>query len=643
MSKRINKRILFTGIGRRVELIQAFREAALVLNKDLRIYGTDIDLTAPALVFCDEQRKVPHMKNPAYIPSLLDICKAEAIKGKAIDLIIPTIDTDLLVLSENKEKFEAVGTQVLISDADKIRICRDKNLTFQFFTKECTLRSPKPVTDLNDWKKYNFGYPAFIKPKDGSSSINAYKVNNEEELRLYASRIDGYIIQPFIRGREYTIDIFCDWNGNPVYIVPRERLQIRAGEVLKTRIDLDQRLIEECYRLCSVFKPCGSLAVQVIREEHGNEEGQNEQEKQGPQTATDWFIEINPRFGGGSPLSMKAGAKSAEAILRLLAGEKLSFSNKDIIDGAVYSRFDQSVSVPVCLSSGTNAISSSISTWEHGKIKGVIKGIIFDLDDTLYSEKEYVKSGFKAVSDYLGGFYEERLWHFFELGRPAIDELLKELRREAEKIKVLEIYRSHKPSIHLYPDVLETIAELKRSNIKIGLITDGRPEGQRNKITALGLENCSSASLCSLGSSSDYSFTSLFDDVIITDELGGIQFRKPCDIAFRMLLTRWKLSANEVAYVGDNVNKDFQAPNQLGMKSIWFKNKDGLYTQVIAGNDNLKNTSYVNRVDYTIGSISQIKEILPPPRKDVIKKQNILSLPHIQIPCFMVLQRRRAA
>ncbi len=355
INKRITKRILFTGVGRRVELIQAFREAALVLNKDLRIYGTDIDLTAPALVFCDEQRKVPHMKNPAYIPSLLDICKAEAIKGKAIDLIIPTIDTDLLVLSENKEKFEAVGTQVLISDADKIRICRDKNLTFQFFTKECTLRSPKPVTDLNDWKKYNFGYPAFIKPKDGSSSINAYKVNNEEELRLYASRIDGYIIQPFIKGREYTIDIFCNWNGKPIYIVPRERLQIRAGEVLKTRIDLDQRLIEENKKLCEHFKPCGPMAVQVIREEHGNqreehrnEEEQEKQEEQGSQTVTDWFIEINPRFGGGSPLSMKAGAKSAEAILKLLDDEEVppyAESFRRIEDGAIYSRFDQSVCI----------------------------------------------------------------------------------------------------------------------------------------------------------------------------------------------------------------------------------------------------------------------------------------------------------
>ena len=66
-------------------------------------------------------------------------------------------------------------------------------------------------------------------------------------------------------------------------------------------------------------------------------------------------------------------------------------------------------------------------------------------------------------------------------------------------------------------------------------------------------------------------------DFIITDELGGSQFRKPCEIAFRIMMTRWKLNASEIVYVEDNPAKDFQAPQQLGMKSIWFKNEDGLY------------------------------------------------------------------
>ena len=287
---------------------------------------------------------------------------------------------------------------------------------------------------------------------------------------------------------------------------------------MKTRICLDKTMIEESRNLCSAFKPCGPMTVQLIRDDAG----------------VDWFIEINPRFGGGAPLSMKAGARSAEAILKLLDGEDAG--DYQITDGSIYSRFDQSV----CIREG----------------KGTIKGVIFDLDDTLYSEKEYVKSGFKAVSDYLGGGYEDRLLAFFEAGKPAIDELLRGLGRQSEKDVVLNIYRSHKPDIHLYPGVAEMIEELKAKGIKVGIITDGRPEGQRNKIKTLGLN---------------------VDDIIVTDELGGVQFRKPCDIAFRMMSTRWRLNPANIVYVGDNPAKDFQAPQQLGMKYLVFNNSNGLY------------------------------------------------------------------
>lgn len=502
--------ILFTGVGRRIELLQAFRNAALVLNKDLRIFGADMEGTAPALAYCDCVRRVVGMKDPTYIEELLKICVADHI-----DLLIPTIDTDLLVLSQNKNRFEEIGTKAMISDPKMIQICRDKNNTFQFFV-DCSLHAP---VSINDWKAYKGNFPAFIKPKDGSSSINAFRVENEEELEVYAGQIQDYIVQPFVEGKEYTIDILCDWGGEPIYIVPRERVQIRAGEVLKTKITMDQTMIEEGKVLCKVFKPCGPITVQLIRDAAN----------------IDWYIEINPRFGGGAPLSMKAGAHSAEAILKMMDDEKVGYCT-DIADGAVYSRFDQSV----CITEGRNKI----------------RGVIFDLDDTLYSEKEYVRSGYKAVSEYLGGGFEEKLWDYFKAGKPAINELLKELGKEQNKAEVLTVYRSHKPLIHLYPGVREMIEKLRASGIRVGIVTDGRPEGQRNKLEALGLK---------------------VDDVIITDELGGTQFRKPCDIAFRILATRWRMLYEEIVYIGDNPTKDFKAPEQLGMKSIYFMNEDGLY------------------------------------------------------------------
>ena len=378
-------KILVTGVGRRIELMQAFRQAAQVLNIDLKLYGADMAGTAPALAFCDYTRRVCGMRDTDYIPQLLKICENDGI-----DLVMPTIDTDLLLLSQHAEQFSEIGTKVMISASDKIAVCRDKNKTADFF-EQCGLKTPRTV---NDYHKYAGPYPCFIKPKDGSSSINAYKVNDEEELKVYADVVDDYIVQPFIEGTEYTVDIFCDFEGNPIYITPRIRLAVRSGEVLKTEICMDEKIISEIKQLISVFKPCGPMTVQLIRQKT---------------TGDDYFIEINPRFGGGAPLSMKAGAKSAEAILRILSDEKLSYQ-KQINDHAIYSRFDQSV----CVS--------------HGNGGQPIKGVIFDLDDTLYSEKDYVRSGYKAVAGYLGNAnYADRLWQYFLDGKQAIDELLTEI------------------------------------------------------------------------------------------------------------------------------------------------------------------------------------------------------------------------
>ena len=327
-------KILFTSVGRRVELMQAFRKAADELKSsgelkdDLTIIGADITDTAPALYFCDETRIVPRIKDKSYIPVLLEICQEEAV-----DCLIPTIDTDLLLLAEKKRHFESIGTKVLISAANKVRLCRDKNFTADYF-RSLGLKSPRPVNSVEKYEseleKGCVGFPAFIKPKDGSSSIDAYKVDNLEDLKLYAEKIGDYIIQPFIAGREYTIDIFCDYEGNPVYITPRERLAVRAGEVLKTKITQDDTMIAEMQVLISDFKPCGQITVQLIREET---------------TGDDYYIEINPRFGGGAPLSIKAGADSAKAVIRMLNGEKLKYVEKAAKDGAVYSRFDQSICV----------------------------------------------------------------------------------------------------------------------------------------------------------------------------------------------------------------------------------------------------------------------------------------------------------
>lgn len=185
-----------------------------------------------------------------------------------------------------------------------------------------------------------------------------------------------------------------------------------------------------------------------------------------------------------------------------------------------------------------------------------LDAVIFDLDDTLYSETEYVRSGYKKIADKLGmPELEEELWSAFERHEPAVDVVLGKHGLSNRKSEALRLYRNQAPDVHLYPGVRKMLKQIKASKI-IAIITDGRPEGQRAKLKALGLENI---------------------PFIITDELGGEEYRKPNSRAFRLMLEWLKTSPENVAYVGDNVHKDFIAPKKLGMRCIWFRNKDGLY------------------------------------------------------------------
>lgn len=191
-----------------------------------------------------------------------------------------------------------------------------------------------------------------------------------------------------------------------------------------------------------------------------------------------------------------------------------------------------------------------------------LRAVIFDMDDTLYGEKEYVRSGYRQIAKLLPRIQnaEEKLWKLFEEKKPAIDELLKQEGLDSEELKqeCLKTYRCQTPEIHLYRGVAELLAELRNQGFLLGIITDGRPEGQRAKIKALGLEG-------------------MVDEIIVTDELGGVEFRKPNPASFQAMKEKLDVEYSRMCYVGDNIKKDFIAPQKLGMRCIWFKNQDGLY------------------------------------------------------------------
>ncbi|MXP74776.1 HAD-IA family hydrolase [Lachnospiraceae bacterium WCA-9-b2] len=185
-----------------------------------------------------------------------------------------------------------------------------------------------------------------------------------------------------------------------------------------------------------------------------------------------------------------------------------------------------------------------------------LEAVVFDLDDTLYSERQYVRSGYRKIADYFGcPEIENEMWNVFEAGGKAIDNVLEKHGFLSKKNEALHIYRSQKPDIVLYQGVSEMIERIKK-NKKVGIITDGRPEGQRAKLKMLDI---------------------VVDRVIVTDELGGIEFRKPNPRGFRLMMKELEVDFSKACYVGDNISKDFIAPQKLGMRCIWFRNRDGIY------------------------------------------------------------------
>lgn len=196
-----------------------------------------------------------------------------------------------------------------------------------------------------------------------------------------------------------------------------------------------------------------------------------------------------------------------------------------------------------------------------------IKAIVFDLDDTLYPEIDYVKSGFFAVAKLIEKLYglknaeKELLANIDKWKQGIFDWYLKQhdIKRTEQNVgELVDTYRYHKPNIKLREEVVGTLKDLKNAGYKLGIITDGRPNQQRLKIAALGLDK-------------------LVDNIIITDELGGIEYRKPNPLSFKKMCKALNVSPEEMVYVGDNPRKDFAVKKFLPIKTVSLNN--GLYQQ----------------------------------------------------------------
>lgn len=186
-----------------------------------------------------------------------------------------------------------------------------------------------------------------------------------------------------------------------------------------------------------------------------------------------------------------------------------------------------------------------------------IKAVVFDLDDTLYPEIEYVKSGFYAVGKEIEKHFkisnaDKVLFEYFSQdSRDVYGRVLRDFGiafTQADIDRLVDIYRTHTPELTLPKETSDVLSKLGGS-FKLGIITDGRPYQQHAKIEALGLK-------------------SLVDGIIITDELGGVEFRKPNPAAFIKMCGLLNILPEEMIYVGDNPKKDFAIKKYLPIKTV---------------------------------------------------------------------------
>lgn len=314
--------ILITSAGKRVALTKYFKETLSRFYPEAKVFTTDMNpAMAPAGYVSDGCFKVPRVTDASYPSLLLEICEKNDV-----GMVIATIDTELLLLADLKASFQEKGISIMVSDRPFVEMCRDKRNTGAFFERH-GIRVPREID------KYHPTFPMFAKPYDGSLSTNLHYIKTADELTqeilddpklLFMEYIDKSVY------KEYTVDMYYGRDHYVKCIVPRERIEIRAGEINKGRTAKNEILAFLKEKLEYIEGCVGCICVQLFFH---------------PETHDIVGIEINPRFGGGYPLSYMCGGNFPELLIREY------FLNEDLAyfdtwkDGMLMLRYDDAIYV----------------------------------------------------------------------------------------------------------------------------------------------------------------------------------------------------------------------------------------------------------------------------------------------------------
>lgn len=324
ISRELN--ILFTCAGRRVALIEAFRGAMAKLGLTGRLLATDVSIASPAYHRADQGLLMPPVDDGRYIGALL-----EAVRAHRVGLLVPLTDLDLSLLAEARERFAAAGCTVMIGSPRAVALCQDKARTNELLTRAGlpTIRT----MSLQQFRAQPF-YPCFVKPTRGSAGVGTRQIQDDRQLRSHVAAFgEDLLVQDVIDGREYTLDVYRSRAGQVLCVVPRQRLAVRSGEVEKGVTVRNEALIAAGVKLARQLDELwGVFCCQCRCSE--------EDPSQPPR-----FFEINPRFGGGAPLAIAAGADLPTYLLEDLMGLPITARLGEFTDRLLMLRYDESVFV----------------------------------------------------------------------------------------------------------------------------------------------------------------------------------------------------------------------------------------------------------------------------------------------------------
>ncbi len=312
--------VLITSAGRRVQLVRFFQRAMSALGLPGRVLVSDAnpEWSAAARV-ADAAFRAPPVTVPEYEPFLRDLIEKENVR-----LVVPTIDTELLALALLRDEIAATDRHIAVSDPDLVGTCRDKRRSDAWF-KSMGFETPA----ILDRRALQF--PCFVKPYNGSLSRGAKALASADMLSPEMLADDTLLFMELLGPAEfdeYTIDAYYDGHGTLKCLVPRQRVEVRGGEISKGAALKGATYDYVRERLGRIAGARGCLTFQFFASRR----------------SARWVaIELNPRFGGGYPLSQAAGVDyPAWLIAEYLLGHEVAEFN-GWRHGTAMTRFDDEV------------------------------------------------------------------------------------------------------------------------------------------------------------------------------------------------------------------------------------------------------------------------------------------------------------